>query len=555
MTDDARDIPSGTVLECDVIIVGSGAAGISLACELIGSGKQVILLESGGRTPECDTQALAAGEVADASAHGPLDRYRKRVFGGTTSVWGGRCAPFDGIDFEARDHVPHSGWPIGQDELAPYYRRAHEYTLTGNFDYNCATSLDDGGEPTIPGLGDAIWLQDRLWRFSLPTHYGTEFGDRIGNASNIRVILHANVLKLHTDPTGNRIERVEASSLKDNRFSVKAGTVILAAGGLESTRLLMISDDIHPHGLGNAHDQLGRYYLSHISGDLGEIRFEPRDRRVIWQYQKARDGVYVKRNLRVREEVQRREGLLNFRAILTHPPFASADHGSGVLSAVYLVKRFFRGQIPPEYSKELAAAGYHHVPQHLRNVVLGAPGLVRFGSHWFLHRTLARRKYPSVSLKSRSNSYTIHFDAEQTPNPDSRVTLSDRTDHFGSPLLKADWRWSEQDIASVVRHHQLLRDEIESNKIGRLTLPNEEVPNVVRAGFAVGSHHIGTTRMADDPRHGVVDHNCEVHGVKGLFIAAPSTFPTASYANPVLTITALAIRIADHVKSLTTDGA
>lgn len=554
MTEDAIDIPHGTILECDVAVVGSGAAGISLACELIGSGKQVILLESGGLALESGTQDLADGEVTDSSSHGPLDRYRKRMFGGTTTVWGGRCAPFDGIDFEKRDHVPHSGWPIGPDDLAPYYKRAHDYTLTGDCDYNCASSLKDGAEPTIPGLGDDIWLQDRLWRFSLPTDYGTEFGERLRNADNVRIILHANVLKLHTEASGQRIERVEASSLKDNRFTVKAGTVILAAGGLESTRLLMVSDDVHTNGLGNAHDQLGRYYLSHISGDLGEIRFEPRDRRVIWQYQKARDGVYVKRNLRVREAVQRHEGLLNFRAILTHPPFAGADHGSGVLSAVYLVKRFFRGQIPPEYSKELASAGYHHVPQHLRNVVMGAPGLVRFGSHWFLRRTLARRKYPSVSLKSRSNAYTIHFDAEQTPNPDSRVTLSDRTDRFGFPLLKADWKWSDQDIVSVVRHHQLLRDEIESNKVGRLTLPNEEVPDVVRAGFAVGSHHIGTTRMADDPRHGVVDRNCEVHGVKGLFIAAPSSFPTASYANPVLTITALAIRIADHVKSLNPDA-
>jgi choline dehydrogenase-like flavoprotein len=241
---------------------------------------------------------------------------------------------------------------------------------------------------------------------------------------------------------------------------------------------------------------------------------------------------------------------LNFRCILTHPPFANADHGNGVLSAAYLAKRFFRGRVSPEFSKELAAADYHHVPRHLRNIVIGIPGLVRFGSHWLLRRTLARRKYPSVSLKSRSNTYTIHFDAEQAPNPESRVTLGDKLDCFGLRQLRVDWRCVDQDIDSTVRCHQLLREEIEGSGVGRVMLAKEEVAGVVREGVAVGSHHIGTTRMADDPRKGVVDRNCEVHGVKGLFIAAPSVFPTASFANPVLTITALALRLADYVKSL-----
>lgn len=550
MTEDARQIPQGTSLDCDILIIGSGAGGIACACELIGSGKQVILLESGGTKVEPNTQALAKGEVSDPSSHGPLDQYRKRVFGGTTTVWGGRCAPFDSIDFEKREHIPNSGWPITSDDIAPYYQRAHHYTHTGDCNYDCASSLADGASPTIPGLRDDVWQQDRLWRFSLPTDFAAEFGETLKDAPNVRVLLHANALRLLTTANGKSITGVEAATLDDKRFTVNAATVVVAAGGLESTRLLMLSNETNPHGLGNHHDQLGRYYLSHISGDLGEIRFQPKSREVIWQYQMAKDGVYVKRNLRIREAIQRREGLLNLRCILTHPPFADASHGSGALSAVYLAKRFFRGQIPPEYSKELAAAGYHHVPQHLRNLVLGMPGLIRFGSHWFLRRTLAHRKYPSVSLKSRANSYTIHFDAEQTPNPDSRVTLGDTLDRFGQRRLLTDWRYSGADIESVVRSHRLLRDEIEACGVGQLTLPNEQVPDVVRAGFAVGSHHIGTTRMADDPHNGVVDRDCQVHGVNGLFIASPSVFPTASYANPVLTITAMAIRVADHVKSL-----
>jgi choline dehydrogenase-like flavoprotein len=547
MFEDATHIPRGAVLECDVIIIGSGAAGIPCACELIGSGKSVILLESGGNTLESDTQGLAEGRVDDPRHHGPLAQYRKRVFGGTTSVWGGRCAPFDGIDFLKRPSVRYSGWPIGLSELEPYYRRAHHYTFTGDYEYGTASSLGDGVDSMIPGLRDKIWLQDRIWRFSLPAHYGREFRQRLELASDVRVLLHANVLKLETDGSGQRITGVQASSLNQNHFRVKAGTVVVAAGGLESTRLLMVSNDIHSDGMGNDYDQLGRYYASHIGGDLGEVRFEP-GRRVVWGYERARDGVYVKRQLRVRDEVQLREGLLNFRCILTHPPFADASHGNGVLSAVYLVKRFFKGQIPPEYSQALASDGYHDVPRHVRNVLMGVPAFVRFGTHWFFRRTLARRKYPSVSLRSGDNCYTLHFDAEQSPNPESRVFLDEELDPFGMPRLRVSWKCQAVDFESVCRYHSMLSNELAASGVGRLTTSLEAIEEQVRDQAGVGSHHTGTTRMADDPKAGVVDRNCQVHGVAGLYVAAPSVFPTASFANPVLTTTALALRLADHLK-------
>jgi len=550
MIQDANSVPSGSELSCDVVIVGTGAAGIPCACELIDSGKSVIVLESGGRNLEARSQALTEGEVDQSTGHGSLTQFRKRVFGGTTSVWGGRCAPFDEIDFEKRNYVAHSGWPITRGELDPFYRKAHDYLLTGDFDYTAATTVDGGEKPVIPGLGDETWKQDRLWRFSLPANLGKEFGDRLDRATNVRTLLHANALQLRTDGSGDEIRAVEVGTLDGNRFTVKAGTVVLAAGGLEVTRLLLVSNDVHTNGLGNGGDQLGRYYMSHMSGDLGEVRFTPGAGRLRWEYQRARDGVYVKRYLRPSEEAQRREGLLNFRCILTHPAFADAGHGSGVLSAAYLAKRFFKGQIPPEYSKEMAAPGFHNVPQHLKNIILGSPGVVKFGLHWFLRRTLARRKYPSISLKSQSNCYTLHFDAEQSPNPDSRVLLSRERDVFGQPQVKVDWSYQDRDLQSVVRWKELLAENLKASGAGVFTKDPEQCRELIMRGFGVGSHHIGTTRMSDDERTGVVDRNCQVHGVRGLFVASPSVFPTGSFANPVLTTTALSIRLATHLKSL-----
>lgn len=547
-TEDAISIPEGTELDCDVVIIGTGAAGIPCACELIGSGKSVIILESGGMSPEAKTQALTEGEIDEATEHGSLTQYRKRIFGGTTSVWGGRCAPFDAIDFEERSYVPHSGWPIGLEDLDPFYKKAHEYLFTGDFDYNSAGTVDGGDDPLIPGMSDDVWKQDRMWKFSLPADLGREFRTKLSEAENVRTLLHANALRLMTDAEGRQIEAVEVGVLGGGRFTVKAKTVIVAAGGLEATRLLLLSDNVHKSGLGNSHDQLGRYYGSHVSGDLGEVQFEPKSK-VVWEYQRGNDGVYVKRHIRPSEEAQRREGLLNFRCILTHPAFADASHGNGVLSGAYLAKRFFKGQIPPEYSKELAAPGFHNVPQHVRNIVLGIPGVIKFGTHWFFRRTIARRKYPSISLRSRANSYTLHFDAEQAPNPYSRVTLGEGRDPFGNRQIKVSWRYQQSDLDSVMRWKESLEAEMTKSGVGKFSQSPEECKELIRCGFGVGSHHIGTTRMSYGPHTGVVDKNCQVHDVRGLFIASPSVFPPGSFANPVLTATAIAIRIAQHVKN------
>ena len=179
--------------------------------------------------------------------------------------------------------------------------------------------------------------------------------------------------------------------------------------------------------------------------------------------------------------------------------------------------------------------------------MLGCFSLAKFGLHWLKDRILARRKYPSISLKSRENCYTIHFDSEQTPNPESRVLLGDTLDAFGQPQLKVDWKYSQQDVDSVVRSAELLRASFKECGVGEFKQTPEETKEMILKGFGVGSHHIGATRMSDSPTSGVVDANCEVHGVKGLYIAAPSVFPTGSFANPVLTTVAIALRIADRV--------
>jgi choline dehydrogenase-like flavoprotein len=497
------------------------------------------------------TQALYKGEVADAERHGPLDFYRQRRFGGTTTTWGGRCAPFDPMDFERRDHVPDSGWPISRAHLEPYYARAHQYLHLGEFSYDAAR-LPAGRHPMVPGLPSDRVRQDTMWRFSLPTNMAREFGGILKQSRRATVHLHANCSKVVTNDEGTAVTALEVASLSRNRYRVEAEFYVLATGGLEAIRLLLVSTDRHTNGLGNAHGLVGRFYSSHVTGELGKVQFLPVGRPIIWDYERDADSVYVRRNLSIVEDVQRAEGLMNFRCTLASPPADDPSHRNGVLSAVYLAKRFLVRRIPPEFSKELASpmAPYRKVMQHSRNVVLGAPQLARFSVKLLRDRILPERKLPSIMLPSPTNVYSLHFDAEQGPNPESRVTLSEARDAFGTRRLRVDWRYSDRDVASAVRSFEILRSEIERSGVGRVSEPVGGVADAIHRGVSVGSHHIGGTRMASEPARGVVDAECRVHGVANLFIASSSVFPTTSYANPTLTITALALRIADRIREL-----
>lgn len=551
MITDAHQLPPNFTIRCDVCVVGSGAAGITLANELRDSGKDVVVLESGGTRLESSIQDLYKGEVADPDRHGPLHLYRKRRFGGTTTVWGGRCAPFDDIDFEARPYVPYSGWPIRKIDLEPYYLRAHEYCDLGAYSYQVRTALPDQPAAMIPGFESADVCTERLWRFSLPTDFSRAFRSALRRSPSVKVYLHANCLRIRTQSNGTSVDHLDVASSENKRFTVRAREFVLAAGGLEVARLLLVSNDVHPEGIGNDRDLVGRFYMSHVTGDLGEVFFTPKRGQVVWNYERTQDNVYCRRSIAIKEERQRQDRLLNFRAILNHPPVADPRHGSGVLSSMYLIKKYLAHRVPPEYSRALSGmAPLQQVSAHCGNIVKDLGNLTRFSSMFIRKRIFSKRKLPSVALENKSNVYTLHFDAEQSPNPDSRATLSDERDSFGTRRLKVDWRFSDMDVQSVVRCCRLISNGLEQSGTGTMLFQPELMADHIRLMCAAGSHQIGTTRMADAPSQGVVDENCRVHGIENLYVASSSVFSTSGVANPTLTIVALAIRLADYLRKI-----
>ena len=546
---DVTDFSDGHVLQSDVCIVGAGAAGIAMALELIDSGIDVLLLESGGLGAEPDAQALYQGTVQNEQLHSPPDRYRQRRFGGTTTIWGGRCMPFDPIDFEARDYVPHSGWPFGIEELSPFYPKANRLVEAGAFAYTAEEAFDRPSRPMIAGWSPAHYTSNTLERFSCPTDFGTRYGHKLRAASNIRVVLHANVTGLHLNAAGTHLDSLSVRSLKGRSLSVRASRYVLAAGGLENARLLLANRDVHAQGIGNPHDVLGRYYMCHIAGTVGALKIDrPLDD--VWHgYDMTDDGIYVRRRLALRPEVQRASGIGNFIVRLHHPRITDPAHRNAILSLLFLAKLI----IPYEYGKRLHGgepATLRMWLQHVRNVATGPFDAAGFAWHMLKDRRLAERKFPSIIIKPKANLFSLDFHAEQQPAAESRVELMRDVDALGMPKLRVDWRYTPVDVDTVSRSIALLAREIERTGVGAFTYDPADIEFEMTRYGAYGGHHIGTARMGTDPAHSVVDPDCRVHGVSNLSIASCAVFPTSSQANPTLTVVALALRLAARLRAL-----
>lgn len=543
---DARYWRGDEPLRADVCIVGAGAAGISLALELADSGVDVLLLEAGGAGPEARTQALYGGEVSDPRLHSPPDRYRERRFGGTTTVWAGRCAPLDPIDFERRDYLPNSGWPIDPEALAPYYPRANRLCEAGEFAYTVDTAFARSLPAMIPGFSGQSFTDSTLERFSCPTDFGTRYAERLRAHPNLRVMLHANVTRLQLDPNGNAVRHALVQTLNGRRLKVHARRFVLATGGLEVARLLLASRDVLPAGIGNGNDRVGRYYMCHVAGTVGRLQLngEP-----AWHgYDVDDEGVYCRRRLALSPDSQRRLGIGNFIARLHHPRITDPAHGSSVLSALY----FARPLIPFEYASRLygdEVVSWRQKARHLLNLFRAPQKVLAFAWHMLRDRRLAARKYPSLIVPPPNNCFSLDFHAEQEPQPDSRVTLSDDCDALGMPRLKIDWRYSPGDVRTVTRAVAALAEDIRLSGVGRFSYQPEEIEHEMTRYGAYGGHHLGTARMGTDPRYSVVDPDCRVHGVDNLYIASGAVFPTSSQANPTLTVVALALRLAEHLKA------
>jgi choline dehydrogenase-like flavoprotein len=511
---DARTLPVGENLETDICIVGAGPAGIALALALSGSARRIILAESGGFESDPATQSLNDGESIGLSYR--VNESRLRYFGGSGNHWAGNCRALDTRIFKVRNWLPHSGWPFAGSDLDRYHYKAKLL---------CGVSQHGIGVEYIRARGGApvSWsepLETAVWQVPFVKPFGERFRAPLGEASGLTVLLSANLVELVESDEGKSIDLARFASLTGARFTIRARCYVLACGGIENARLLLsMQTERNPGGLGNRYDLVGRFFTEHPEMSLGALVHNrpgpPGLGRVV-----STSKEQLLEGFRLTDSFQKNAQIGD----VAFWPLCSGD----VTASSELVAEL--GCTIQDVASRLAGLD----PCGLRNQTI----------------------------------LTITF--EQSPNPDSRITLSDERDVLGMRRVRLDWRLNDFDRRTFATALKVIGRESGRQHIGRFWLRTPlrcldlDRPESIRFDLPIssptgaqnqldtelcwGCHHMGTTRMHSDPRHGVVDPNSRVHGITNLYIAGSSIYPSVGISNPTLTIIALALRLADHLR-------
>ena len=530
----------------DLCVVGTGPVGMALALEFERLGRDVLVLESGGKDVDTALSEASRAEIVDIVRHAPMEIAVVRALGGTSWTWGGRCVAYDDVDWMPREFVADAHWPVSHEEIRPFYKRATEYLLCGSDAFTVPYKRALTGGLTLDGVE----------RWAREARVILEYRERMLTSERIRLSLKSTVTGLNLSADGTRIESLTVNT-PDGPRTVKARQIVLAMGGVETTRLLLHTQRNSPHLFGGIDGPLGRYYMGHISGKIASIELSDPATIDDLDFKLDSSGAYYRRRFMLTADEQIEHRVLNTAFWPDNPPLYDPAHRSGVLSAVFLALAF-----PPAGRRLLAEAIRlaHTGPKpyplaaHLRNAVLGAPRGAKDIYRILRDRFVKKPKKPGFLVSNPGGKYALHYHAEQIPHADSRITLGREVDAFGMPRAVIDLRFTEQDVQSVIDSHRLLDQALQANGIGRLEYwySEEQVRERVYAQAADGFHQVGTTRMGDDPAHSVVDADLKVHGLGNLFVASSSVFPTTGQANSTLLAVAFAVRLAERLAKLQT---
>jgi len=538
----AKTLSANEIIETDLLIIGAGPAGIAIGKQFAGTSVRVIILESGEESYNYTAQDLNRGVITGTPAE-PLDASRLRLLGGTSNHWAGWCRPLEKEDFESREDWPESGWPISREELNQYYQGAVELCqLAGNVfdDLEYWKSQFGGKKLNKLNLNDSRLLTS-IFQISPPTRFGDTYRQDLEQAKNIRLILNATVLELlkSEDSTVQssikKLSGVRVSTLEGKQFTVNAHSTVMAVGGVETSRLLLLSKNINPHGAGNENDVVGRYFMDHPwLRSISYLRFNKPN--TYWPLYFDKTKILNTRifgTLTPSPELKRSKHIGGFRLWLQPSKASSAGNDS----ARTIFKDLKQGQISDDLSEHianiyadvdiLADAAYKTIFQ-----VRNSP---------FAHKPLINDPYLGAF---------IDLNIEQQPNPNSRLTLDSTTDMFGQRNIKLDWLLTDTDWKTATTALNVAAQEFGRINAGRVHIPLEgETPNWPQL-ITSSNHHMGGARMSDDPLRGVVNKNCRVHTIDNLYIAGSAVFPTSGYANPTLTIVALSLKLATHLRGV-----
>ena len=553
------DVAQGTCLRARLVVIGAGPAGIVSALEAANRGIDVVLIETGNRRQNPAYQKLTVAHRRRPDLHAPVELAVSRQVGGTSSIWAGRCVPYDRVDFIQREITSQSVWPVKYNELQSYFERACQWFQCGRsiFDVN---ELEHLPRHMIPGLADGAVSTSSLERWSLPTDFGKEYFDQLRDALTLRVITDTTCVRINLDDDQARAASIDCKTLSGLSFTVAADDFIVATGGLESTRLLMCSPGRKGRSLGDHSGHLGHWYMAHLEGVIADIVLSTPAQDTILRYERDIDGSYFRRRFTFDADYQIEHHLPNIAGWIANPELPDASHKNALLSLTYLMLISPIGSLLASPAVRLSLTGTKipgtpygmskrsPVWLHILNILRHPIETLWFAFDFGVKRVFARgRKPPGFFVSNPANRYPLQYHAEHLPHYESCVRLSTDVDDLGMPRLYIDILFTDEDINGVLAAHRHWDKHLRASGVGRLEYLTGDLAAAVRARSGGGFHQVGTTRMSTDPAHGVVDENLAVHGVPNLHVVSSSVFVTSGQANSTFMIVVFAVRLLEQL--------
>ncbi|MBS1774581.1 MAG: GMC family oxidoreductase [Bacteroidetes bacterium] len=494
----------------DFVIVGSGVAGILMALTLSDKGKKVLMLEAGAHNEDDLHQSL--NEVIQTGKH--LENAiwgRKRAIGGTTIAWGGQSLPFSEIDFQKRDWVAESGWPIELKDIVQYYPPANRFMNVDEGDYSNET-FRTLKMKNVPVNNDLLTYHISKW--APQPNFVKLYEERLKN--QVTLVYNAAVTKIVVDSNG-KATALAVKNFNKQEYTIDVSCLLLATGAIEANRLLLASNDTETSGVGNSSGWVGKCYMDHPCVEVGFVATHNQ-----YALQKAfnthlHQGRKYSVRLSLSEQAQRKQQLLN--------------------SSTGIMFDYLEGQFDPyiEIRNYINTRKISSLGQVFKNATAYAISAKALFADKLIYKHKARARMVMM--------------LEQEPLTSSNITLSEERDVLGMPKAKLNWQISRKSWDTVIATAGHIKNELQRLSFGNLSIHEHINPNNENwtSHLTDVCHHMGGTRMSSTKNNGVVDSNMKLWGYDNIYVCSCSVFPTVSHSNPTLTMMALCLRLADQL--------